>query len=395
MRTCFRPARAALPLISMLIAAVGTAPLVQPALAASPPGTFFQGFEQNTNGWFDGNDKKIVRRPSGYVSPTGYASGVPSAAGRWHARAEDTGTLCMTDCDGPFTRWGGYSATFPPGGYLTQLDIYLDTAWAASHHTATKDWRVDWISAINNNAGTFLRDFVFNIGTTPTGYIVQSSTNSGRSGANPNSPCPSPNSANPPNTCRPPVLINNSGWYTFRHTFRDSAGTLTVDFDIFRQDTGAPIAHWTIFADPMSTVGGNRYGWFANEEIEDLAFDNSLRTGLCRKGDGQGDVEDQDGHKHHTKFHGNQCGDSGEGAQDDDDSGHHFESSSVNSATFTYDEGSQTMTMVGSGTDDGLPVAFTLVSVDFGGVSPALYTLTLSDGRVINASLIDGAISIQ
>ncbi len=30
----------------------------------------------------------------------------------------------------------------------------------------------------------------------------------------------------------------------------------------------------------MSIVGGNRYGWFANEEIPDLAIDDSQRTGL-------------------------------------------------------------------------------------------------------------------
>src|SRR5207244_2046088 len=46
-------------------------------------------------------------------------------------------------------------------------------------------------------------------------------------------------------------------------------------------NTLVPGASWTIFSgDAMAGVGGNRYGWFANEEIPDLAIDNSQRTGL-------------------------------------------------------------------------------------------------------------------
>ena len=33
------------------------------SVAASPPGTWFQGFEKNTNGWFPGSDRNIVRVP--------------------------------------------------------------------------------------------------------------------------------------------------------------------------------------------------------------------------------------------------------------------------------------------------------------------------------------------
>lgn len=360
------------------------------AVAAPPPGTFFQGFEQNTNGWTPGADRNIVRVPSGYVSGTGYASGIPSAAGRYHARLDTPG--CVTSCDGPFTRWGGYSATFPPGGYLTQLDIYLDTGWAAANDTL-RDYRFDWISAISNNTGAFLRDFVFNVGTTPTGYIIQTSTNSTRSGANPNSPCPAPNT--PPNTCRPPVLIGASGWYTFRHTFRDNAGQLAVDFDIIRQDTQTLVAHQTIIADPMSVVGGNRYGWFSNEEINDLAIDNALRTGLCKAGDGDGERDDNDGHHHHSSFHGGQCTNAGGVSDDDEDSGQHFESTSVTSSAFTFDEGSQTLTMIGTGLDGGVPVGFTMVAVDYSGVAPAVFELTLTSGRVLTGTFTSGAVAIQ
>ena len=247
--------------------------------------------------------------------------------------------------------------------------------------------------SINDNTGAFLRDFVFNVGTTPTGYIIQTSTNSTRSGANPNVPCPGP--ATPPNTCRPPVLIGASGWYTFRHIFRDNAGQLAVDFEIVRQDTQTLIAHRTIFADPMSVVGGNRYGWFSNEEINDLAIDNALRTGLCKRGDGDAERDDHDGHRHHSSFRGDQCGGGGDVRDDDEDCGEHFESTSVTSSVFTFDESSQTVTIVGTGLDGGVPVGFTLVAIDYAGLAPAFFSLTLTSGRTMVGSFLDGVVRIE
>jgi hypothetical protein len=196
----------------------------------------------------------------------------------------DPGVVPVSTCFGPLTHWGGYNQMFPIGGYRTQIDIYLDVTWAASH----PDARFDFSSAINNSTtGGDLRDFVFNAGTNPagdtsaSGFYINASTNATRSGANPENPCPNPGpSSMPSNPCRTPVHITTSGWYTFRHTFRDDAGFLAVDMDI-RNSGGGTVKSWTIHSgDAMSTVGGNRYGWFANEEIPDLAIDNSQRTGL-------------------------------------------------------------------------------------------------------------------
>jgi len=280
MRRYLRPA------VIPLIAAAALLVLLVPssAVADAPPGPYFNGFETDTSNWFDvsnGGDGFITRRQSGYTNG-GYASGIASAMGQWHARL--TGAPCFTgpsqDCTGPFTRWGGYNQTFPIGGYRTQIDVYLDVSWASTH----PDVRFDFSSAINTSAGTFLRDFVFNAGTnrtidpSPPGFFINASTNAFRSGAFPQNPCPNPSTT--PNSCRTPVHITTSGWYTFRHTFRDDAGFLAVDMDIL-DSGGGNVANWTIHSgDAMSTVGGNRYGWFANEEIPDLAIDDSQRTGL-------------------------------------------------------------------------------------------------------------------
>jgi len=276
------------PIRLLQAAAVLMALMALPARADAPPGPFFQGFETDTNQWFDllnGGDGSITRQPSGYTNFGGYASGIGSASGGLHARlngaAPTAPCVIPIPCFGPFTRWGAYGQMFPLGGYRTQIDIYLDVTWAASH----PDVRFDFSSAINMSDGTFLRDFVFNAGTNratdpgPAGFFINASTNAFRSGAFPENTCPSPSSS--PNVCRTPVHITTSGWYTFRHTFRDDGGSLAVDMDIFPLGSSTPSAQWTIHSgDAMSTVGGNRYGWFANEEIPDLAIDDSQRTGL-------------------------------------------------------------------------------------------------------------------
>jgi hypothetical protein len=253
------------------------------AWADAPPGPYFNGFEASTSGWFDlsnGGFGQIMRQPSGYTNGGGYADGIVSATGAWHARLDGDPCLPPSPCLGPYTRWGGYSDTFPLGGYRTYVDIYLDVAWAGTH----PDVRFDFSSAINNSTGGFLRDFVFNAGTNrptdpgPPGFFINASTNAFRSGAFPQNPCPNPSTS--PNVCRTPVHIETSGWYTFRHTFRDAGGSLAVDMEIFNS-SGGSVTAWTIYSgDAIATVGGNRYGWFANEEIPDLPIDNSQRTGL-------------------------------------------------------------------------------------------------------------------
>jgi hypothetical protein len=116
----------------------------------------------------------------------------------------------------------------------------------------------------------------------------------------------------------------------------------------------------------------------------------------CRRGDGDGDFEDDHGHRHHGSFHDDSCENGGGRVEDDDrDSGKHFESTSTNSATFTSNENSQTLTMIGTGLDDGVPVGFTMVAVDYGGVIPATYTLILTNGRTFTGVLVGGSLLIQ
>jgi hypothetical protein len=225
---------------------------------------FFQGFETDTAGWFGAN-----RVSTG-------TNLVPSKSGAFHA--EDGG--------GAFTQWGGYSDTFPVGGYTTSIDIYLDIT--APYGSATNftpypnDTRFDWSSAINTPDCSHRRDFVFNAGfytdvdTTGAGprFVISASNNATRSGAFPKNPG------------RDPFTINVEGWYTFEHRFYavppTPGGQLFVDLTI-KNAAGVPLHTWTL-TDPSdiigTTVGGNRYGWFVIDEFPFLAFDNSALVGF-------------------------------------------------------------------------------------------------------------------
>ncbi|HWW90883.1 MAG TPA: post-COAP-1 domain-containing protein [Solirubrobacteraceae bacterium] len=251
-----------------------------PALVASadaPPGPYFNGFETNTAGWFNFEGATVTRVPSG--SPSTYATGISAATGNYFARLGiGNNVTCQSGAGtldwyvGPYTNWGGESSIFPPGGYQTGVDVYLDVGWAATH----PDRRFDWSSAINEPSGNFRREFVFNVGTEPAtdltgpGFYISAGNNSTRCGAYPE---------NPGNL---PIKITTSGWYTFGHAFTGVAGgPLTVDMTV-KNSTGTPLGTW-VRSDPTdiigSTVGGNAYGWFVQNEIDELAIDNSFRTG--------------------------------------------------------------------------------------------------------------------
>ena len=284
------------PAVLLLSWAIGASVIA--AGTAGGSRTWVQDFEKSTAGWFNLPPGTIHRVPSWYISPPGYASGLVSAHGNWHARLRANGCDVMRfamTCSGPYTYWGktiGANAKFPKGGYMTEVDVYLDVDWVQKAG-GRMDYRFDWSSAINDSTGAHQRDFVFNVGTPPLnpeaiampGFYVGASTNATRGSAFPTNPCPNPST--PPNYCRTPVKIAQSGWYTFRHSFypRHHLGTdyLAVDFTVLRHD-GTVMANWFISvtdvqdpldSDRLSRIGGDRYGWFVINEIEDLAIDCS------------------------------------------------------------------------------------------------------------------------
>ena len=221
---------------------------------------YANGFETGVSDWDAyGGSFNATRVASG-------TNGIVSASGRYHAESSPSGSA---------SRWGGYNFGAGAGvptafqEYSTSVAIYLDVSGEWANRT-----RFDFSSAINRADGTFWRDFVFNVGFynaadqigsgAGTKRFVISASNHGQ-----------PSDADPKNPNQDPIVIAMTGWYTFEHHFYAKAGRLEVAMCIF--DTSRTrVNTWTLRgAEPISTIGGNSYGWFAFNQFSTLAFDNA------------------------------------------------------------------------------------------------------------------------
>jgi hypothetical protein len=133
--------------------------------------------------------------------------------------------------------------------------------------------------------------------------------------------------------------------------------------------------------------------------IDNLVYSSSRRSNDCddHHGDGDGDVDDGHGRHGHSRFHKDGCGkhDDDDVEHDDDQQGHHFKSTSVDSAAFGTADDGRTLTMTGIGLDNGLPVGFTLIAVDHDGLVPATYSIILTDGYAFVGEFVSGYVSIH
>jgi len=116
-------------------------------------------------------------------------------------------------------------------------------------------------------------------------------------------------------------------------------------------------------------------------------------AGSCHEADGEGDEPGKNGGKAHFSVHENDCNRQGDSEDfSDPGSGTDFHSTQVNSAI--YDDVAHTVTITGLGTNNGLPVAFTIVAVDSSLVAPGMFNITLSDGYTNSGHLLDGSITL-
>lgn len=131
--------------------------------------------------------------------------------------------------------------------------------------------------------------------------------------------------------------------------------------------------------------------------IDNLSYSSStVEQCDVRHSDGDGDVQSSDGSHGHTTFHKQGCGhgDTDSVQHTDSSSGHSFQSASVDAAQFTTAAQGRTVVITGTGTDNGLPVAFTLTAVDYDGLLPAAYSLVLSDGYTFTGTMVSGGLSV-
>lgn len=219
------------------VAIAATLGLAGTALAAEPV-EYDQDFSVDASGWFDEDDSWV-----GTVT---------------HNAADETATF-EGSTSGPFSRFGGYSDTWPAGGYTAEIDVYLDPAWSVGEG-------FDYGVASSRSDGSHLRDFIFHVGVVDEsgvqGLLVNGSNNADF-------------------TTNPFKLLNDNGgdyyvvetagWYTLQHAFRDEAGALAVDLNLLDSDNNVVwTATRTNAADTIAdVVGGNRYAWFTHIEVAD------------------------------------------------------------------------------------------------------------------------------
>jgi hypothetical protein len=116
--------------------------------------------------------------------------------------------------------------------------------------------------------------------------------------------------------------------------------------------------------------------------------------GGCHQADGDGDVPGNKGGSAHFHFHEDDCNLQPESESFSDPStGTDFHSTQVTSVA--YDTVTHTVTIAGLGTNNGLPVAFTIVAVDSSLVPPGLFSITLSNGYSNINNLLAGTITLK
>jgi hypothetical protein len=215
---------------------------------------FFYGFEAapGANEWSEN------------ISVVSGTNGITAASGSFYGNMPSPATPIQ------FTRYGGYNSVWPCNGYKTSIKMYLDLG--AGY---TNDTRLDYSSAISNQSGAHLRDFIFHVGF----YDDTDNTGPGAGtdrfivGASNNSP------GNPKGNASA-FAISTSGWYTFEHSFSNSGGFLSVDFKVYdATDTQVGNTINITSSDNISTdVGGNRYGWMVTNGFSPLAVDDVALT---------------------------------------------------------------------------------------------------------------------
>lgn len=186
--------------------------------------------------------------------------------------SHDTADGTATAGEGAFSRFGGYRSQFP-GDYVADLDVYLDPAWPAEQG-------FQYTVASSNDEGQHLRDFVFHVASTVDGLFVNGDNNVYGAGGN-------------GYIAAQGTQIPEAGWYTMRHTFRDDNGVLAVDLTLLDSD-GQVVFQTTRSnsADTMDHVGGNRYGWFATNNVaggvemdnQELYLAGGVTSDDCKKG---------------------------------------------------------------------------------------------------------------
>ena len=180
------------------------------------------------------------------------------------------------------------------------------------------------------------------------------------------------------------------------HTGQISTGGLTGASDRSLAD------FFQIGIDPNHLVNIAFADNHAGPSVSYFTRERSAAVGITTKGKCAGASHEAGGNGHESAKHGGQAqfgfsyDDSGQttgsASYTDSGSGVVFQATQVSAATF--DSVAHTVTLTGSGTDNGVPVTFTIVAADSSLAPPGFVAITLTDGYTNSGNLLDGSVTV-
>lgn len=255
----------------------------------------------------------------------------------------------------------------------------LDVVWYGTNGCGASVTDVDFCSQSANWQVFFAQNL--NVFGNPTGFTQQAVTGTIHQGQ---------------------VCLNGSNCQSYRGLFDDfgiiadpSTGMATIVYDNDMWTPSDPqnlpnpdcTAQYTSPTDPMQQ----------NCVHTDIAHQTSGQTishPPCRESDGEGDFHGTNGNGHFS-FDRDGCLDGDHDSVDSSNrgDGKDFHSTEIDSAQ--YDDSAHTMTVVGLGTVNGLPVVFTFVATETGTGTPGLVSFVFSDGYTNAGPLTSGSIILH
>lgn len=199
-----------------------------------------QGFEHGTDGWVT----DATPGPMGWcgeIETVARGGEIAPSAGRAHATVQQGACNDYWQengfaVSGPYSAGAGYSEAWPTGGYVTELDVYLDPSW-----TADEVFTLAFsINLLDQAFPTGFRYFMVPVAVGDDGLHVAGHA------------------------------VDEAGWYTFRYTARGQDGQLALGFELTRHGQvlfGMPLTTTAFSGEaassfPVDNVGSG-YIWFA------------------------------------------------------------------------------------------------------------------------------------
>jgi hypothetical protein len=223
------------------------------------------------------------------------------------------------------------------------------------------------------------------------------------------------------NTCSIATTHPKDLVYPGQHavTYTINLSTGTIDLFVPRSDVGNPPVGATLYSVTAHTVSqpgaagpddcstrdpnGNNQdptGQVFNVYDKSAAYTSILGTqagggGGCHEADGSGNINGTNGGTASVQMDEDGCEDHDVRQVDVNDpgSGHDFHSTAINGAIFN--DALHTVTLSGTGTDNGNPVTFVATAADYGSSLADTFAITLSDGYSNAGYLLDGSITLS